>query len=258
MEQLLTKPTTRLTMIYKFLPLFLFTLMSFNSVENVVPKASKEVAEITDPKLLAANKKAALEAKCKSFYSDIEATNFSLPQFESFSKAFEGYEQLKQQGVIESDILTIIDFSLSSKEERLWVIDMNTKKVVLQSLVAHGRNSGNEFANQFSNQSESFQSSLGFYLTGETYQGKHGLSLRIDGLEYGINNNARNRAVVVHGADYASESFVKAHGRLGRSQGCPAVPYAVHKELIETIKGKSCIFIYHPSRNYAVKSKLVS
>lgn len=232
--------------------------MSFNSLDNVNSKVVKEITEITDPKLLAANKKAALEAKCKLFYSEIEAANFSLPQFESFSKAFEGYDQLKLQGVIESEFLTIVDFSLSSKEERLWVIDMNSKKVVLQSLVAHGRNSGNEFANQFSNQSESFQSSLGFYLTGETYQGKHGLSLRIDGLEYGINNNARNRAVVVHGADYASESFVKAHGRLGRSQGCPAVPYTVHKELIETIKGKSCIFIYHPSRNYVAKSKLVS
>ena len=120
------------------------------------------------------------------------------------------------------------------------------------------RNSGFDFADNFSNQAESYKSSLGFYLTGEVYQGKHGMSLRLDGMEYGINDNARDRAVVIHGADYASKAFVKANGRLGRSQGCPAVPYAVHKELISTIKNKSVLFIYHPSRNYVAKSKLVS
>lgn len=135
---------------------------------------------------------------------------------------------------------------------------MLNRKVVLQSLVAHGRNSGKEFASKFSNKSESFQSSLGFYATGEVYQGKHGLSLRLDGLEYGINDNARYRAVVIHGADYVSEKFAKTQGRLGRSLGCPAVPYAVNEEFINIIKGKSCLFIYHPSRVYVSKSKLVS
>jgi hypothetical protein len=135
---------------------------------------------------------------------------------------------------------------------------MLTKKVVLKSLVAHGRNSGDEFASKFSNQSESFQSSLGFYATGEVYQGKHGLSLRLDGLEYGINDHARDRAVVIHGADYVSEKFVHANGRLGRSLGCPAVPYSLHKEFINIVKDKSCLFIYHPSRTYIAKSKLVS
>ena len=97
-----------------------------------------------------------------------------------------------------------------------------------------------------------------FYATGEVYQGKHGLSLRLDGLEYGINDNARNRAVVIHGADYVSEKFANAQGRLGRSLGCPAVPYAIHKDFINLIKDKSCLFIYHPSRTYLAKSKLVS
>jgi hypothetical protein len=245
-------------MIYRFLPLVLLSLMSFDSIKETKVKQNDDIVITTDPKDIAANKKVAFEASCKSFYQSIEANNYSLPQYESFFKAFEGYSQLQQQGLIENEYLTIVDFSLSSKEERLWVVDMNTKMVVLQSLVAHGKNSGMEFANQFSNKSESYQSSLGFYLTGETYTGKHGLSLKIDGLEYGINNNARQRAVVIHGADYASEKFVKANGRLGRSQGCPAVPYAVHKTLIETIKGKSCLFIYHPSRSYVEKSKLVS
>lgn len=243
-------------MIYRILPLILFCIFSFkplNTTEN-----TKNEVKSTDPKLIAANAKATFEAKSKSFYTVIDANGFSLPTFQSFLAAFEGYEQLKQQGKIENEILTIVDFSLSSTQERMWVIDMKTQKVILKSLVAHGRNSGFEFATDFSNTNESFKSSLGFYLTGEEYNGKHGLSLRLDGMEYGINDNARNRAVVIHGADYVSESFIKNTGRLGRSQGCPAVPYEVHKELIQTIKGKSCIFIYHPSRNYVAKSKLVS
>ena len=110
---------------------------------------------------------------------------------------------------VKNNILTIVDFSLSSTQERMWVIDMKNQKVLLKSLVAHGRNSGLEYAKDFSNTNESFKSSLGFYITGETYTGKHGLSLRLDGMEYGINDNARNRAVVVHGADYVSKSFIK-------------------------------------------------
>lgn len=243
-------------MIYKFLPLILFCIFSFKPL-NTTESTKYEVAN-TDPKLIAANAKTTREAKSKSFYTVIDANGFSLPTFESFIAAFEGYEQLKHQGKIENEILTIVDFSLSSAQERMWVIDMKTQKVILKSLVSHGRNSGSEFATDFSNANESFKSSLGFYVTGETYTGKHGLSLRLDGMEYGINDNARNRAVVVHGADYVSKSFIKNTGRLGRSQGCPAVPYEVHKELIQTIKGKSCIFIYHPSRNYVAKSKLVS
>ena len=243
-------------MIYRFLPLILFCIFSFKPLNTV--ESNKNEVKSTDPKLIAANAKANFEAKSKSFYTVIDANGFSLPTFESFLAAFEGYEQLKQQGKIENEILTIVDFSLSSTQERMWVVDMKTQKVLLKSLVSHGRNSGSEYATDFSNASESFKSSLGFYITGETYTGKHGLSLRLDGMEYGINDNARNRAVVVHGADYVSKSFIKNTGRLGRSQGCPAVPYEIHKELIETIKGKSCIFIYHPSRAYVAKSKLVS
>ena len=221
-------------MIYRILPLILFCVFSFkplNTTEN-----NKNEVKSTDPKLIAANAKATFEAKSKSFYTVIDANGFSLPTFESFIAAFEGYEQLKQQGKIENEILTIVDFSLSSSQERMWVIDMKTQKVILKSLVSHGRNSGSEFATDFSNANESFKSSLGFYVTGETYTGKHGLSLRLDGMEYGINDNARNRAVVVHGADYVSKSFIRNTGRLGRSQGCPAVSYEVHKELFEKLR----------------------
>lgn len=256
MEPQINELTITTTMNYKLLSLFAlsFLTLSFTSVST-----STEIKiSHTDPKLVAANAKVAFEKKCKSFYNSIESKTFSLPNYESFSKAFEGYNELKKQGLIEKDFLTIVDFSLSSNEERMWVIDMNTKEIILRSLVAHGRNSGELFATEFSNKSESYQSSLGFYTTAETYVGKHGLSLRLDGVEYGINDKARERAVVIHGADYVSEEFVKTNGRLGRSQGCPAVPNEVSKELIELIKDKSCLFIYHPSRNYVTKSKLVS
>jgi hypothetical protein len=193
-----------------------------------------------------------------SLYNNLNTNNFKLPQLESFTKALEGFYQLKQKGLIQNDILTLVDFSLSANSKRMWVIDMATNTVLYNTLVAHGRNSGEEFATQFSNKSESYQSSLGFYLTGETYQGKHGLSLRLDGLERGINDKARERAVVIHGADYVSEKFIKQNKRLGRSQGCPALPMELNQEIIKTIKDKSCLLIYHPSRSYKVASKLIS
>jgi hypothetical protein len=136
---------------------------------------------------------------------------------------------------------------LSSNSKRLWVIDLATNTILFQSLVAHGRNTGEEFAKSFSNSAQSFKSSLGFYATGEIYSGKHGMSLRLDGLEKGINDNARSRGVVVHGANYVSNSFIKNNKRLGRSQGCPALPEELSKEIINVIKDKSCLFIYHPS-----------
>lgn len=248
--------TTRLTMNYKILPLILFCIFSFKPL-NTADLKKNEISN-TDPKLIAANSKTTFESKCKSIYTCIDDNNLSLPQFDSFFAAYQGYEQLKMQGKIKNEILTIIDFSLSSTLERMWVIDMVSQKVILKTLVAHGKNSGLEFATDFSNQNESYKSSLGFYLTGEVYQGKHGTSLRLDGMEYGINDKARNRAVVIHGADYVNKNLAKTQGYIGRSQGCPAVPFDVHKKLIETIKDKSCIFIYHPSRNYVAKSKLVS
>jgi hypothetical protein len=243
---------------YRLLTLFALSFLFLNFTVVSDSTGVEDENKGTDPKLLAAKLKLSLEVKCKSFYEDIESNKYSLPNFESFLKAFEGYNSLKEQGVIEKEYLTIVDFSLSANEERMWVIDMTTKEVVLRSLVAHGRNSGDVFANDFSNKSESYQSSLGFYATGETYIGKHGLSLRLDGLEYGINDKARDRAVVIHGAEYVSEDFIKSNGRLGRSLGCPAVPNEISAELIELIKDKSCLFIYHPSRSYIRKSKLAS
>jgi hypothetical protein len=241
---------------YKYLSLVALSFFSLG-FDNYVEVKPLLVAETTIYETTFTTKENVIDEETKVFYDLLDANSFELPKFESFTNAYKGYEALKAQGKIQNEMLTIVDFSLSSKEDRMWVINMETKEVVLQTLVAHGRNSGLEFADSFSNISESFQSSLGFYLTGESYIGKHGLSLRLDGLEEGINSAARERAVVIHGADYVSDQFIRENGRLGRSLGCPSVSNAVSKKLINLIKEKSCLFIYHATKKYVAKSNLI-
>jgi len=171
-----------------------------------------------------------------------------LPSEEIFEIAYSGWEKMDKE--LKSPLLTIIDFSLPSTKRRLWIIDLNEKAILLNSVVAHGRNSGELMASKFSNRPESFQSSLGFYKTGETYIGKHGYSLRLDGLEKGVNDQARNRAIVIHGADYASEAFAKINGRLGRSLGCPALPTELSTKAINLIKEGSLLFVFAENENY--------
>jgi hypothetical protein len=179
----------------------------------------------------------------------------ALPPRDLFALALTGYEQLQRQGRLDNErYLTVIDFRLPSSQERLWVLDMVEQRVVLRSLVAHGQHSGHLYANELSNVPGSYQSSRGFYLARETYTGKHGLSLRLDGLEPGFNSKARERAIVVHGADYVSESFIRQHGRLGRSQGCPAVPRESSESLIQYMQGGSCLFIFEPGDRYLQRS----
>jgi hypothetical protein len=225
-------------------------IFAFSTFSPNLPK------EIHAPKIAATSTVSV--KKVNIVYNSLNANNLKLPNLESFTKAFEGYYLLKEAGKIKNNILTIVDFSLSSAQKRMWVIDMNENKVLFNSLVAHGQNSGNEYAEKFSNENESHKSSLGFFTTAEVYNGKHGLSLKLDGLEKGINDKARQRAIVIHGADYVSNSFIKNHNRLGRSQGCPALPVDLSKKIIEKIKDKSCLFIYYPSENYTSKSKLIS
>ncbi len=178
--------------------------------------------------------------------------------FDAFEYALKGYLELKNQNKLNNnDYLTIIDMGTSSNSERLFIINMKTQQLEHKSLVAHGRNSGGTFAKQFSNKVNSHQTSLGFYKTAETYIGKHGFSLRLDGLEFS-NSNARRRAVVIHQADYASANFIKQHGRLGRSYGCPSLPKKDYKTIINKIKNGSCLFIYYPKNSYLKNSKLVN
>ncbi|WP_181305376.1 murein L,D-transpeptidase catalytic domain family protein [Rufibacter sp. XAAS-G3-1] len=172
--------------------------------------------------------------------------------YDVFRRAATGYYNLKEQKKLSAskNLLTVIDFGKHSSEKRLWIVDMNKKKVLYHSLVAHGMGSGNERAVKFSNVVNSHMSSLGFYVTENTYIGKHGLSLKLNGLDRGFNTKAKERAVVVHGADYVSEAFVKQHGRLGRSHGCPALPKEITSQVVQLIKGGTCLYIDAPSANY--------
>lgn len=224
---------------YKIFFLFVFVLLT--SFSNLPNKPIDNIKSTATAKLPV--------SRAITTYNELSVNSDKTPSFESFSIALEGFYKLKEKGLVTKDILTLIDFSKSSNTKRLWVINLTTNEVLFNTLVAHGRNTGEEFANYFSNKAESYQSSLGFYATAEVYTGKHGLSLRLDGLQKGLNDKARERAVVVHGADYVSESFIKNHKRLGRSQGCPALPVEMNEKIINVIKGKSCLFIYHPSKS---------
>lgn len=174
--------------------------------------------------------------------------------FNAFEKAMSGYHKIPAPN---PGIITLIDFTKPSDDKRLYVMDVRHKKLLFASHVSHGRNSGERFATSFSNQNGSYKSSLGFFLTGDTYQGKNGYSLILDGLENGINDRAKERAIVIHGADYSNPSTIASSGRLGRSLGCPALPKTVSKEIIDTIKGGTLLFIYADDNNYLQKSKFV-
>jgi hypothetical protein len=188
-------------------------------------------------------------------YDGLKENNEILPSKEVFIMAIQGWNKVKDN--LKSKVLTVIDFSLPSTAKRMWIIDPEKGEILLNSVVSHGRNSGDLMANSFSNQPESFKSSLGFYKTAETYSGKHGYSLRLDGLEKGFNDQARNRAIVIHGADYASEEFAESVGRLGRSLGCPALPSELSAKAIDLIKNGSLLFIFGKDENYLNKSSLL-
>ena len=173
---------------------------------------------------------------------------------EAFCQAVTGYWKITGR---KREVLTVIDFSKPSTEQRLYVFDMKEHKMLFSSVVAHGRNSGNNYATSFSNEYGSYKSSLGFYLTETTYQGKNGYSLILNGLEKGINDKARMRSIVVHGADYADPSVARCGGRLGRSLGCPALPPALSRPIIDAIKGGSVMYIYAGTADYLAHSSIL-
>ncbi|HJC94934.1 MAG TPA: murein L,D-transpeptidase catalytic domain family protein [Candidatus Phocaeicola gallinarum] len=174
--------------------------------------------------------------------------------WKAFRQAVAGYEKIEGR---KRDILTLIDFSKPSTEERLYVFDMKKHRLLFSSVVSHGKNSGNNYATSFSNEYGSYKSSLGFYLTESTYQGKNGYSLILNGLEKGINDRARERAIVVHGAAYADPSVVARGGRLGRSFGCPALPPKLSRPIIDAIKGGSVMYIYADASDYLAHSTIL-
>lgn len=247
-----SKKTNKLLFILPVLALFSISVISWtnlnqrNLTENIHQEDTLKVNVID-----AVVKPITLASHADDIYSKIglQQTGLAFPIFE---KALTGFINLKTERKLnnDKDILTVIDFSKSSTSKRMWIIDLKNNALLLNTYVAHGRGSGDDMATKFSNIAESHQSSLGFYVTNETYFGKHGLSLRLDGHDKGVNHLARNRAIVIHGASYVSQDFIAKHGRLGRSHGCPAVPTELNKTVIELIKNKTCLFINGESNNY--------
>jgi hypothetical protein len=193
----------------------------------------------------------------EQLFNSLHLDEFGLSR-EAVDYAVKGYQKLLNSGAVEnSQYLTIIDFSQSSRKKRFYIIDMENNELVWNTYVAHGKNSGMDEATRFSNRLNSEASSLGFYITGSTYRGKHGLSLRISGQEEGFNDNAEARGVVVHGAAYVNPDRVNS-SYMGRSQGCPALPENEYAKVINIIKDGSVMFIYHPSAEYLNGSNILN
>ena len=193
-----------------------------------------------------------------SLYDSLGLGDLDLSR-EAYFDAVQGFLRLQAAGQVRNtQVLTIVDFSLPSTEKRLFVIDMRNRRLLFNTLVAHGRNSGTLMATRFSNRTNSQMSSLGFYLTGNPFIGRHGYSLRLDGIERGWNDHANSRAIIMHPADYVSEDHIRQWGFLGRSEGCPAIPEKLDQAIIDQIKGGSCLFLYAPDTHYLRASDLLS
>ncbi len=195
------------------------------------------------------------EDSIRNLYDKIQLASFGL-DYTVFRLGMVGYYSLENEGALsDKNIITIIDFSKPSTEKRFFTVDLAQFQVKYHAYVAHGINTGDNMATMFSNRPNSNQSSMGFYVTGETYVGSKGYSLRLDGKDKAYNDKMRSRAVVIHEADYVSENWIQRYGRLGRSQGCPALPKEISRDVIDTIKGNTAIFAYYPDTNYLTSSQ---
>ena len=231
------------------------TLLAMTPLTNAGSSSGQQTSEIqksiestTDPNSTVAD----------IIYDSLNLEKLGLKK-EAFEYAYAGYQNLSEKGELNNqNVITICDLSQSSSKKRLYLIDIKDYKVLLNTYVAHGRNSGGEYAKKFSNNPQSLQSSLGFYKTKKTYYGSHGLALTITGLEKGFNDKAERRKIVVHGSDYIGDNYLRLAKYMGRSFGCPAIPKKYTKTLINTIKNGSCLFIYHPDKNYLTNSKILN
>jgi L,D-transpeptidase-like protein len=217
--------------------------------------------EVTSNRAAAEAKRAEMRmvvATATTIYADMDLEDSGLSR-QAFQHAWVGYYKLKKKGLLKkTNILTICDFSQSSSNQRMYVIDVRNRRVLYRTYVAHGINSGEEYANSFSNKMESCKSSLGFYITSGTYTGVNGFSLRIDGVDKGFNDNARKRAIVIHGANYVSMRVVHKYGMMGTTFGCPAIPTEMTTQIIPVVKNGSCFFIYFPSKKYLTQSSVLN
>lgn len=206
----------------------------------------------------ASAKAAAFAEEVSALYEEISLKEIGLTK-KAFEYALKGYYyMLEHRWLSKTSILSICDLSQSSRNKRLYVLDLEQKTVLVNTYVAHGRNSGLEYARSFSNNPSSHKTSLGFYVTQDTYCGSNGLSLKIRGMERGFNDRASGRNIVVHGSEYVGPDFLQMNGVSGRSYGCPAIPADETQEIIDLIKEGSCLFIYHPTRKYIGRSKILN
>jgi hypothetical protein len=245
---------------------FLFALpifinLSFLPKENTVADKAIIRTVIYNDSSASSNKLISEETekdKPEDIYTSIGLDKKGLSK-DAFDLALKGYNNLlKKRLVRNKNIITVVDFSKRSNQKRLYVIDIKRKKLLVHSLVAHGRNSGLEYATNFSNEMDSHKSSLGFYVTMNSYIGEHGYALKLKGCEKGFNNKAYDRAIVMHGSEYVTEQFLRSNGFLGRSFGCPALPEKINKKVIDVIKNGSCLFLYHPTKKYLLTSPVLN
>ena len=202
--------------------------------------------------------KAAFAEEVSTLYEQIDLKEIGLTK-KAFEYALKGYYYLLEHHWLnKTNILSICDLSQSSRNKRLYVLDLEERKVLVNTYVAHGRNSGGEFARSFSNNPSSHKTSLGFYVTQGTYFGNNGLSLKIRGMERGFNDRANGRNIVVHGSQYVGPDFLQMNQFCGRSYGCPAVPAEESEAIIDTIKEGTCLFVYHPTQKYLARSKILN
>jgi hypothetical protein len=246
------KKSVILTVLIMSLSLVFFSFAKASKNTEALAAASRTKV-VTDSSAI---EEKTIEMKSEQIYQDLQLAEVGL-NHEALTCALAGYEKLDSMGKINNPLLTIVDFSQSSRNKRLYILDMKEQKLIWNTFVSHGKNSGVDMAQRFSNAFNSEASSLGFYITKGTYNGKHGLSLRLSGQEPGFNDNAEARGVVVHGANYVNAGRVNSD-YMGRSQGCPALPENEYAAVISMIKDGSVMFLYHPSENYLDQSAFLN
>ncbi|MDF2190012.1 murein L,D-transpeptidase catalytic domain family protein [Paraflavitalea sp. CAU 1676] len=239
------------------LGLAMLLLCSFVPVSSTVTTSNFKFRNTTPHKLENPSKVAAFSFRnSMEIYDSLHLEELGLSKM-VYRLAVKGMEKLSHAGKLKGNVISIVDFSQPSTNKRLYVIDLDNYELLYNTWVAHGMRSGKTMANVFSNKPSSNKSSLGFYITGEAYQGTNGYSLKLQGVEKGINDFAYRRAIVIHGADYVSEQFISNQGYIGRSKGCPAVPIEICQPMIDQIKDGTCLFIYHPTSTYRSRSPLL-
>jgi len=244
-----------------FLAMIVLTLSSSRVHASIIVNNTRATWNEKKARNEAAAKKTEMRmiiATANSIYEEMDLEDSGLSR-KAFEYAWTGYYKLKKKGLLRrSNILSICDFSQSSSNQRLYVIDVRNRRLLYRTFVAHGINSGEEYATSFSNQMESCKSSLGFFVTTSVYTGVNGVSLRINGVDRGFNDNALKRAIVIHGAGYVSKRILNKYGVMGTTFGCPAIPTEMTTQIIPVVKNGSCWFIYYPSKKYLSQSTVLN